>query len=321
MRNSAIQNLVGRARQIGPTRAALLLAVAALAAGAVYAGLREAEVGTRAEAGATAAQEQPSPPPQDDREAPTDEETSEAEPLTLTLHAPETCETRDLGDAADGAWSHGLEWNEAEGQWEDLTADSWWYWDSVGVMEVQWTAAGGDGAYSVTIGGETYESASGAAWLRCAAHDEPEAGRSRMTVTAEVIDGSGEIAEASASVQVLSAGGGGLLLVAGETFLIKGWLVTIPYEFDMMLGDYEETICPPADGGEPVCESAFGLAVHTERYYAWLSIGEQSGAEGGRQIWLTDEDAPEAMALRDEVHMAFDRLIESLARPQQQGSG
>ena len=187
-------------------------------------------------------------------------------------------------------------------------------------MEVQWTAAGGDGAYSVTIGGETYEEASGAAWLRCAAHDEPVAGWSRMTVAAAVTDGSGGAAEASASVQVLSAGGGGLLLVAGETFLIKGWLVTIPYEFDMMLGDYEETICPPADGsGEPVCESAFGLAVLTERYYAWLSIGEQSGAEGGRQIWLTDEDAPEAMALRDEVHMAFDRLLESLARPQQQG--
>lgn len=314
-----MMRFVERMRAIGLTRAALLLAAAALAAIA-YVGVREAQVGPRAEAGAAAAQEQATPAPQDNGEESGDEQAA-AEPLTLTLHAPETCETRDLVHRADGAWSHGLEWNEAEGQWEDLTADSWWYWDSVGTMEVQWTAAGGDGAYAVTIGGETYEGASGAAWLRCAADDELEAGWGRMTVAAAVSDGSGGVAEASASVQVLSAGGGGPLLVAGETFLIKGWLVTIPYEFDMMLGDYEETICPPADGGgEPVCESAFGLAVHTERYYAWLSIGEQSGAEGGRQIWLTDEHAPEAMALRDEVHLAFDRLIESLARPQQQGS-
>ena len=313
-----MRRIVERMQAVGARRAALLLALAALAAGLVYVGLRQTEVGTRAEAGATAAQEQPpAPPPQDSGDETGDEEV-ELEPLTLTLHAPEICETRELVDRAGGAWSHGLEWNEEEGVWEDLTADSWWYWDSVGTIEVAWTAAGGDGLYFVTIGGETYESASGAAWLRCAHHDEPQAGWGRMTVEAAVIDGSGGAAEASASVEVLSAGGGGLLLIAGDTFLIKGWLITVPHEFDMMLGDYEETICPLADdGGEPVCEPAFGLAVQTERYYAWLSIGEQSGAEGGRQIWLTDEDAPEAMALRDEVHLAFDRLIASLARPQQ----
>lgn len=308
-------HLVERMRVIGPTRAALLLAAAILIAAIAYVGLRDAEVGRRAEAGAAAAQQQPPAPPQDSGEE-EKEEAPAAEPLTLTLHAPDICETRDPGDGADGAWSHGLEWNEAEGVWEDESADSWWYWDSVGTIEVAWTAAGGDGAYTVTIGQETYEGASGAAWLRCASDGELVAGWGEMTVAAAVTDGSGASAKASASVEVLSAGGGGLLLIAGETFLIKGWLITVPHEFDMMLGDYEETICPPADDdGEPVCEPAFGLAVQTERYYAWLSIGEQSGAEGGRQIWLTDEDAPEAMALRDELHLAFDRLIASLARP------
>ena len=307
-----------RTRAIGPTRAALLLAAAILIAAIAYVGLRDAEVGRRAEAGAAAAQEQPPAPPQDSGEK-EEEEAPAAEPLTLTLHAPDICETLDPGDGADGAWSHGLEWNEAEGVWEDESADSWWYWDSVGTIEVAWSAAGGDGAYTVTIGGETHEGASGAAWLRCASDGELAAGWGEMTVAAAVTDGSGASAEASASVEVLSAYGGGLLLIAGETFLIKGWLITVPHEFNMMLGDYEETICPPAGGGEPACEPAFGLAVQTERYYAWLSIGEQSGAEGGRQIWLTDEDAPETMALRDELHLAFDRLIASLARPQQEG--
>lgn len=309
--------IVERIRGVDARRAALVLAMAALAAVAIYVGVQETQVGSRAEAGAAAAQEATSEAtPQD-----SDEETGAtdtAEPLTLSLSAPEICEVREPSEG----WSHGLEWNEEEGVWEDLSADSWWYWDSVEALEVGWSAAGGDGAYLVTIGGETYEGASGSAWLRCAPEDELEAGWGDMAVTASVIDGSGAVAEAFARVQVLLAAPDGGLLVAGETYFIKGWHVTIPHEFDMMVGDYEETICAPAGDGEdaaPVCENAFSLGVQTERYYAWLSIGEQSGAEGGRQIWLTDEDAAEAMELHDEVHLAFDRLLASLERAPQEG--
>ena len=62
-----MMRFVERLRAIGLTRAALLLAAAALAAIA-YVGVREAQVGPRAEAGAATAQEQATPARQDNSE-------------------------------------------------------------------------------------------------------------------------------------------------------------------------------------------------------------------------------------------------------------
>ena len=94
---------------------------------------------------------------------------SGAEPLTLTLSAPEICETTH----PKGGWTHGLDWNEEEQAWEDIVDEAWWWWDSVGTMEVGWSASGGDGAYTVTIATETYTGASGTAEVSCAMQHGP----------------------------------------------------------------------------------------------------------------------------------------------------
>ena len=207
-----------RVRGIGPRWAALALAVIALATVLVYFGGREAGVGERSEAGTAVAQAQPVKAAQHGEgegagEDASEEGTGGAEPLTLTLSAPEICEAYH----PEGGWTHGLEWNEEKQDWEDIEADAWWYWDSVGTMEVEWAASGGDGAYTVTIATETYTGASGTAEVSCAMEhgpilehprhgkvhaneDKPVVGSGVKTVTAAVTDGTGATAEAAAEV-------------------------------------------------------------------------------------------------------------------------
>lgn len=135
---------VERVQALGAQRAALLLAAAALAA-ALSASACMSE---SSEVGAVVAQERQTVASQQSEGAVT-------EPLTLTLSAPEICEAQH----PHGGWDHGLAWNEEEQVWEDIEADAWWYWGHEGTVEVDWTASGGDGAYTVTIAGEAYTGA------------------------------------------------------------------------------------------------------------------------------------------------------------------
>ena len=257
---------------------------------------------------------------------------SSAEPLTLTLSAPEICEAYH----PEGGWTHGLEWNEEKQDWEDIEADAWWYWDSVGTMKVEWAASGGDGTYTVTIATETYTGASGTAEVSCAmAHgpilehprhgkvhaneDKPVVGSGVKTVTATVTDGTGATAEAAAEVRSVLSVGGGDVLLAGETYDISGWRVTMPHGMDMAPGEYVTPGCSLAADGSGHCENSFSFLVNTRRYFAWVSFGETSGEEKQRQIYLTDEDAADAMDLRDRVHRAFDQLAGSFEPSPRQG--
>lgn len=159
------------------------------------------------------------------------------EPLTLTLSAPAICETT----YPKGGWTHGLEWHEEEQAWEDVVDEAWWYWDSVGTMEVEWSASGGDGAYTVTISGETHTGPSGIAEVSCAMRhgpitNHPEWGRIHVienpqwgqsygeeekpiveagvkTITATVVDGSGATAEASVDVYAVINRGFGVVRI------------------------------------------------------------------------------------------------------------
>lgn len=328
-----MRRVVERVRGIGPRWVALVLAVAALAASA------SACAAERPEAGRVVVQDQRGEAAQQGDDEETDGGRG-AEPLTLTLSAPEICEAYH----PEGGWTHGLEWNEKKQDWEDIEADAWWYWDSVGTMEVEWAASGGDGAYTVTIATETYTGASGTAEVSCAMEhgpilehprhgkvhaneDKPLVSSGVKTVTATVTDGTGATAEAAAEVYAQLPIEATDVLSSGQTYTLFGWQVTIPRGTEMMLAYYEESVCqlPASDGDagadaeyEP-CQNHFVLVAETRRYSAYLSLGENTGTETGREIYIRDEDAADAMDLRDRVHRAFDQLAGSLEPSPRQG--
>ena len=313
-----------RLRAVEPKRAALFLAVAVLAAVAAYFGVREAGVGRPTEAGTTVAQEQPTEPaPQNSGEEPSGE--SDIEPLTLTLTAPATCE----GTLPDGGAVGWL---------------GWWNWDSVGTIEVAWAASGGDGDYTITIAGETHVGASGTAEVSCAQQHgrifyHPERGRYHAnddkpvvdsglkTITGTVADGSGASAEAAVDVYVILAVDGDHVMKSGETYRVRGWLVTVPdgVDIDGHRG-VEESVCVNQleDGtvDESInCEEIFHLAWGWQGsyrssygYFALLSLGMNSGTEQGRIVRLDDADALDAASLRRKANFLLDQLADSVGR-------
>ena len=325
--------IVERVRAIGPRWAALVLAVIALAASA------SACAAERSEAGTAVAEDQRGAAAQQGDGEETDGGSS-AEPLALTLSAPEICEAYH----PEGGWTHGLEWNEEKQDWEDIEADAWWYWDSVGTMEVEWAASGGDGTYTVTIATETYTGASGTAEVSCAmAHgpilehprhgkvhaneDKPVVGSGVKTVSATVTDGTGATAEAAAEVYAQLSIEATDVLSSGQTYTLFGWQVTIPRGTEMMLAYYEESVCqlPASDGDagadaeyEP-CQNHFVLVAETRRYSAYLSLGENTGTETGREIYVRDEGAADAADLLRRVHLALDQLAQSVKPSPRQG--
>ena len=260
--------LAERMRAVGARRGALLLAVAALAAALVYFGGRELGVGERSDVGTVVAREQPANAAQQgegegagaDEDVSDDEESDDAEPLTLRLSAPLICEARYPKEG----WGHG---------------EAWWYWESAGTTEVSWTAAGGDGSYTVTILGETYTGATGTAEVSCAlehgpvsthpewgrihaADDMPLVDSGPKTISATVADGSGATTAASVDMyavvnrsfgaytkrdrdgSVLRDQDGSTLydstIKGGKTYRIDGILMTVPAGVDLDVGTLEE---------------------------------------------------------------------------------
>ena len=292
-----MQRILSRAKQIKPKHAALFLVAAAAVAAIVYLTGRETQVEQRIEASAPVTQERPTePPPQVAREA----GESTADPLTLTLSAPEICEIthhRDLGVK--------------------------------GAVEVVWTASGGDGEYSVSIAEESYTGASGATEVSCALWREPIADHPKRgwphadgdkpmvdsglkTITATATDGSGATVEATADVYViLNAGIGLRILRGGETYRINGTLWTIPQGVDMGIGAMEEI-----SGGEwsrSGTVAIVGIVGSTATIGFWLP----EFAEIERQFPIS-APGQEAIAAATDVlaaDQAFDDLIESFGQP------
>ena len=334
-----MRHIAERLRAVEPRQVALFLAVAALAAAAMYFGGREAGVGRPTEAGTTVAQEQPAEP------APQNSGESDVEPLTLTLTAPATCE----GTLPRGGWEHGLEWDEEKEEWKDIEADAYWYWDSVGTIEVTWAASGGGGGYTITIAGEEHSGASGTAEVSCAQQHGPiidDSFKGRIhpneykpvvdsglkTITGTVADGSGASAEAAVDVYVILAVDGDHVMKSGETYRVHGWPVTVPdgVDIDGHRG-VEESVCVNQleDGtvDESInCEEIFHLAwgwqgSHRSSYgyFALLSLGMKSGTEQGRIVRLDDPDAPDAASLRRKANLLLDQLADSVGREPQIG--
>ena len=264
--------------------AALFVLIAGLVAAGVFAAAREAGVGERADAGtqaAAAAQRAPAPQPDSGAGTP-------AEPLALTLSAPEVCETLPAQEYAGGRV-----YQDEEGNWQVEWTSSGW--TGVNEVRVTWTASGGAAPYTLQIDGEprdvagAYAGATGTASVSCALRssgvffphplDEehrryrtgPEVDSGLKTIRATVTDGSGATAEASIAVYViLSVGGSGDILQSGETYRVLGTLLTVPEGVDhLILGGMVES----DGGGAPT----FGLGIAGG---GWVSL--RVGRSGGR---------------------------------------
>ena len=233
----------------------------------------------------------------------------QTEPLTLTLSAPEICETT----PARGASASRLRQN-AEGEWtERYDVFLGWFW--VAEVDVAWAVSGGAGPYQLTIDGEKrdpaheYVGATGTASVSCAMTSgaqafidgdwrgykvQPEVDSGVKTIPATVTDATGATAEASVDIHViLELGSTGDILQGGKTYRVfRKWL-TVPEGIDLEIGDYEA-----GDGGT----TSYGLHV----------VGRSV------EIWLDPYLHQEVFRLvppgEEEIHAKFDELVASVGR-------
>ena len=298
---------------------AALLALAAVIAGFAA---REAGIG---EAPATAA-----PSEQSVAATQSDSIAAETESLTLSLSAPDMCETQ----PAHGTFGDVIT-EDDEGNAKHVRQDLGW----VGVSEVpvEWKVTGGTAPYTLVIDGESrdaagpYEGSSDTASVSCAQRSsgaffehleekhrryrtEPEVDSGLKTIRATVTDGAGATADASVKVYViLELAGGGSILKRGKTYRVFGHLITAPTNYDVEVGN---TIEPQCDSPPPGtrCEPAFRLwLVGTD---AHIGLYASDGAEGERRYsWGPDRPAgASAGEERTTIDAAFDALVESVGK-------
>ena len=234
--------IVEQLRAVGARRAALFVVLTMAVAVGFYFGVREAGVGPRTEAGVEATVGHSVEPTQQNSG-----EEAATEPLTLTLSAPEICET-----AQSQAWgTAAVLWDDDKEDW--VVKRNLIGWFGVGETPVAWRAAGGAPPYTLVIDGETrdaeqtYEGPSGTASVGCAMQfdetlfdedgrgyrTEPEVDSGLKTIRATVTDAAGATAEASVDVYVILAlGTSGDILQGGKTYRVMGTLLTVPEAVD-----------------------------------------------------------------------------------------
>ena len=203
------------------------------------------------------------------------EEQAQEHALTITLEAPEICETmRALGYASYRAVrdDDGVTQRNSDGTAKHESVSSW---ARVAEVEVSWSVSGGAAPYTLMIDGETrdasgdYRGAKGTAWVSCALAfndsfihesnrgtlsrryaEEPTVDSGLKTVEVTARDADGNIGSASVNVYVVRGGlDSGDVLKRGETYRILGHLVTIPKTHDMIVGGEAQPDCAnvPAD--------------------------------------------------------------------------
>ena len=272
-----------------------------------------------------------------------------AEPLTLALSAPQTCEAERAGEA----------WGDSPLGW----------WHPIAEVDVVWTVSGGTEPYTLTIDGEMrdhvgyYVGASGIAWVSCGPEtggafivdptpgwgapkeqeqavphihtvdpypgwgspkerrywSDPQVDSGLKTIRATVTDGAGATAEASVDVYViLQIEDSGEILESGKTYRVHRFLVTVPEGMTLEIGGFE------VNGSESVKLYTLG-----PRYRTWISIDTFSGEACCRRfrhgygrvridgtLWQTPEEEaagvePRRIEVPEEVKR-FDALFDEL---------
>ena len=246
----------------------------------------------------------------------------QTERLTLTLSAPQICETT----PAQGF--SGVR-QDAHGRLERYSTG----WGVSGEVNASWTVTGGVGPYTLTIDGETrdglgaFEGADGTGWVSCALthgeaffrasggyvvtdiadaprrfREEPEVDSGLKTIVATVTDATGTTAETSVDVYViLELGSGGDRLKAGKTYRVFNKLVTVPEEIDLEIG-----------GIELAMGAASTFSLHVVGSAAHIALDLDFPVEVNRHV----PDAPHIGSSGQEIdlHSQFDQLAESIGR-------
>ncbi len=155
---------------------------------------------------------------------------AQAPPLEISLDAPATCET------------------EPE------------FWFAAESVRVGWEVTGGEAPYDVLIDGELYEGSSGIVEVTCGRWRWSRLGSGPVTIQATVTDAAGRKASTLADIYALRVFSrtprGEYWLTAGETYLIRGLLVTIPPGGGAYVERYVTGDC---DTWGPACDDRFLL--------------------------------------------------------------
>ena len=317
-----------RLRRIKLRNAALFaLVAAAVAVSTVLIG-RESGVGD--EAGALEQVRAAAPRLPAEQEGDGDEAPQDAAPtLSLSLSAPEICETT----RAEGSWdSHWSVDDDGRNQITDLAA-----WARVTEIPVEWSVSGGAAPYELVIDGETrdatqeYRGASGTAIVSCALDigetviggpyedryrrhlTEPLVDSGLKTIRATVSDARGTTAEATADVYViLDASDSGTPLSAGQTYRIWEWLITIPDQVTTAFTAGSVV----SEGGEGV----FSIGFTGPGYRAFVQIGFNTGRQYNNEFQLRplgDEAGAQTGTNEETVLSLLDEIAASVGRPPQ----
>ena len=290
-----MRRIAERTQEIQPRQAALFLAVAALAAAAVYFGAREVTRG-------------------------------QTNPLTLTLTAAsQICET-----TPSQGYVRGVSYQDSEGNWVSETHSTGW--DNVSETPVTWVVSGGMPPYTLMIDGETrdekqsYAGVSGTASVSCALefgetfiHDneqrrnyrtQPEVDSGLKTIHATAMDGAGATADASVDVYVILAmGSSGDILQSGKTYRVMGTLLTVPEGVDhLIIGSISE-------GEEGPTVLGLGIAVGVAGG-GWVAVrhGDLREVERStRSVSAGDGDAAVGASER-ELDAQIDQVLDSVGR-------
>ena len=246
-------------------------------------------------------------------------------PMTLTLSAAKKiCETK------PGQGYIANEWREDD-DGREVSVDVYTGWPGVAEIDIRWSVSGGTGPYELEIDGETrdpaheYKGATGTASVSCALTtgetyiddgdrrymaDPPLVDSGRKTIRATVTDSTGATAEATLDTYVvLIVESSDIKLRGGETYRVNGFLMTIPDGIDMETGDYEFSSCEGDD-----CEGgAFQIRTVGDGYEAYVYLGQRTGRELTRLVWLDDRPRG-ASEERHPVEGKFDELVESIGR-------
>lgn len=312
-----------------PSRLALLLTgIVVLGAGAAGCGQAEDVITPTATESSEGEQEQPQSK---------QEQEQSAEPLTLTLRAPEICETERARNV--GGWE--LRTNDQSARVHEFVSAGW------GVsaeMPVRWRVDGGAPPYTLTIDGEprdargAYHGQFGEASVGCVDSSvgtffeevSPQVGVMRLyranpnvdsgwkTVRGVVMDANGRTAEATIAVYVLldlASGTTGDVLRRGETYRVLGFLITAPQDYDVEVGGLAQRECAE-DDPDPRCGDTFHdfLLVGVD---AWIALYEDGILH--RRFPDTAPDAPGRTT--DPVAAAIDSLVDSVGNLPQRVSG
>ena len=218
-------------------------------------------------------------------------ESETSQELTLSLTAPDICETEISGEALGGR-------RDEYGRPEYYSLG----WNTPTEIQVSWAVTGGEGPYSLTIDGETrdntgtFAGTTGTGWVSCAHehgtafyapydgyedphptryyHEEPIVDSGFKTITASVSDANGRKATATATTYViLSLPPGERNLEGGKTYRVWGTLLTVPEGIDLRFAGFIQGFPGPSGivlvvigtGSSIVLNDAFGLKEEARR--------------------------------------------------------